>query len=55
MFCWQVWREKSEVRFIKNAGTLLKKQYVFQRIVLGAESVLTAPNDVLSEKFIVLF
>ena len=32
-----------------------KKQYVFQRIVLGAESVLTARNDVLSENFTILF
>jgi len=54
-FAWQYWREKSVVRFRKNVGVLLNKQYVFKHIVLGAGSVLTAPNDVLSEKFIVLF
>jgi len=40
-------REKSEVRFV-NAGALLKKQYFFKRNALSTESVLTAPNDVLS-------
>jgi len=47
--------KKSEVRFRKNAGTLLKKQYVFKPVVYSAESVLTAPNDVLSDNFTVLF
>ena len=48
--------KKSEVRFRKNAGALLKKkQSVFQRVVLSAKSVLTAPNDVLSETLTVIF
>jgi len=54
MFAWQV-EKKSEVRFRKNSGALLKKQYVFQPIVHGAENVSTAPNDVLSVTFAVLF
>jgi len=45
---WRFWREKSEVRYRNNAGALLKKQYASQHILLGAETVLTAPNDVLS-------
>jgi len=43
------------VRLGKNAGALLKKQHVFKDIVLGAESVSTAPNDVLSGKSTPLF
>jgi len=39
----------------KNAGALIKKQYVFKRIVHSTESVLTAPHDVLSEKLDILF
>jgi len=46
--------KKSEIRFIKYVGALLKN-YVFQPIVFGAENVLTAPNDVLSDIFTVLF
>jgi len=55
-FAWHFWQEKHEVRFRKNACAFLdKKQWVFKHIVLGAESVLTARNDVLSEKITVLF
>jgi len=32
-----------------------KTLYVFGSITVGAESVLTAPNDVLSAKFTALF
>jgi len=39
----------SEIPFKKNAGALLRKHYVFQRIVVGDESVSTALNDVRSE------
>jgi len=28
-FAWHFWHEKSEVRIRKNAGVLLKKQYIF--------------------------
>ena len=46
----------STVRFRKFAGALLKNtKHVFKHIVLGAESALTAPNDILSDKFTVLF
>jgi len=38
---------KSEVHFRKKSGGLLKKQYVFQYIILGAESALAALNDAL--------
>jgi len=47
--------KKCEVRFKKTAGALLKNECFFQRVALGAESILTAPNDVLSEKFTALF
>ena len=53
--CMALLGKKSEVRFRKKAGTLLKKQYVFKPVVYSAESVLTAPNDVLSDNFTVLF
>jgi len=39
----------------KYAGPLLKKAMLFQRIVLGAESVLTDTNNVLFETFSALF
>ena len=42
--------KQSEVRFTKDAGALIKKQYVFKRIVHSTENVSTAPKDVLSEK-----
>jgi len=49
--------KKSEVGYIleRTLVRCSKKQYIFQRIVLGAESALTVPNDVRSEKFNVLF
>jgi len=53
--CIVILAKKSEVRFRKNAGALLKKQSVFQRVVLSAKSVITAPNDVLSETLTVIF
>jgi len=47
---------EKKVKFVsENILALFSKKYVFQCIVLGAESVLTAPNNVLSEKFTVLF
>jgi len=52
-FCRARLAKKSEVRFRKSAGALIKKQCFFQRIVLGTESVLIDPNYVLSEKDIV--
>jgi len=48
-FGWEFWREKKKGTFQKTADALLKKQYVFQRIILGTESISTGPNDVLSE------
>jgi len=47
--CMAFWREKSEVGYNLERTLTLKKTigYLFQHIVLGAETVLTAPNDVL--------
>jgi len=39
----------SEEPFKKNAGALLIKHYVFQRIAVGDKYVSTALNDVLPE------
>jgi len=41
---------KCEVCFRMNADALLKKQYVFHRIVIGDESVLKATKNVFFYK-----
>jgi len=45
---------RKTVKYV-SAGALLKKQYVFKCVGHCTESFLTARNDVLSEKFTVLF
>ena len=54
-FPWHFWPEKSEIR--SDAGPLLKNAWcILNGIVLPwCWSVLTAPNDVHSDKFSVLF
>ena len=54
-FAWHFWREK--VEYVSDAGALLKRRLrILNDIVLPwRRSALTAPNDVHSDKFSVLF
>jgi len=48
-------KEKVKQVSERTLSLCCKTQDVFKHIVFGAESVSTAPNDVISEKIIVLF